>query len=365
MFIIPFSNISEQELLELANKKLSENTEEWEAHIWSFIALWYDKNVGSVEVFSSGSTGKPKAVLHSKICMAAHAKMTCETMALQTEITSWLCLPANKIGGMMMIVRCIVNRMDLLCTKPAARPFEALEKEHSVVFAALTPMQMKSATGASDSYTKMNCIQNILLGGEAVDAELISYLNATKNNIYSTFGMTETISHIALKKINGVSPDKFFKTLYGISVSTDNRGCLVINAPELNINNLVTNDLVELKGETEFNWLGRIDNVINTGGIKVLAEEIERRLEPFIGLPFFIAGIANELTGEKVVLVLEANHLSEQTKQQLLSNFQAIHKYEKPKAIFLSPKFITTENGKIKRKETLLQAIEHSAFSDL
>jgi O-succinylbenzoic acid--CoA ligase len=357
MFIIPFSTAAEQEVIQIAKQKLEHVTEEWEQDIWRFLLLWFTKGIDSIEVFSSGSTGKPKSIQHSKVAVLAHAKMTCETLCLEKGDTAWLCLPANKIGGIMMIVRSIVNRMDLLCSKPSIHPFEDIEQEHSVAFTAFTPMQMKSAFSSNNSFLKMSRIKNILLGGETVGTELMKNLRSANNNIYSTFGMTETISHIALKRVNGVSPDSFYKTLNTITIDKDERSCLVVNAPMIGIANLITNDLIKLQSEREFNWLGRIDNVINTGGVKVYPELIEEKLMSFIEVPFFVAGVADELTGEKVVLVLETETCSEKDREKLEYFFKILQKYEQPKEILFTPKFARTENGKVKRKETLEMCI--------
>jgi O-succinylbenzoic acid--CoA ligase len=353
MFTIPFSSLSEQQIIALAEKKLPLATEEWEQHIWQFLIHWYNNSSHSIEVFSSGSTGAPKAIWHSKQAMTMHASMTCETLQLPKGITAWLCLPANKIGGMMMLVRSIVNRMDLFCSKPTSSPFNCLEENHGIDFTALTPMQMKSTEKDYALYLKMNRIKNILLGGEAVSAGLIKHLHAAENNIYSTFGMTETISHIALKKINGIHSDKHYKTLKGITVSSDSRNCLVVNAPDIGIHQLITNDLAAVVNATEFDWLGRIDHIINTGGIKIVPEVVEQKLLPFIDVPFFIAGLPDETTGEKVVLVLETLTISKAEKQKLYECFKVLNKYEIPRAILITAEFLKTATGKIKRAETL------------
>lgn len=353
MFIIPFSSLSEQEMAALAGDKLQTAKEEWEQLIWRFIVDWYDNNTTSIEVYTSGSTGKPKAIQHTKQVMAAHARLTCETLQLPPCVTAWLCLPAHKIGGMMMLVRSLVNRMDLLCTKPSGSPFSVLEEKHPVVFAALTPMQLKSAINDAELFRKMNCIQTILLGGETVSAELLQHLQRAENNIYSTFGMTETISHIALKKISGTNPNEHYHTLKGITVSTDERNCLTINAPAFGVHHLVTNDMVEILSPTAFNWLGRIDNIINTGGIKVIPEQVEQKLLPFIDAPFFIVGIPDEKTGERVALVVEKETLDNDEKTSLQNCFSVLGKYEVPRTILHTAKFERADNGKVKRKETM------------
>ncbi len=353
MFIIPFSTLTDSDVARMAMEKLPLATAEWERDVWKFLINWFHNSCDGIKVFSSGSTGTPKAMQHSRQAMMVHAQITCETLPLPRGITAWLCLPANKIGGMMMLVRSMVNHMDLLCTKPSVSPFDDLDDHHTVAFTALTPMQMKSTETDYARYCKMNRITTILLGGEAVSAGLIKHLYAAENNIYATFGMTETISHIALKKLNGMHPDAHYNTLNGITVSVDERNCLVVQAPAMGINNVVTNDLATVISATAFDWLGRIDHVINTGGIKVIPETVEQKLLPFIDVPFFIAGIPDDTTGQKVALVLESPAISSHEKEALYDCFEVLGKHETPRAILLASAFVKTENGKIKRAETL------------
>lgn len=353
MFTIPFAELSSAEITDLAARMNGPDTPEWEKYIWSFVADWYNPSIESIEVRSSGSTGKPKAIHHTKEAMLAHAGMTCETLQLKKGSTAWLCLPANKIGGMMMIVRCIYNDMNLLCTKPLAAPFERLSPEAAISFAALTPMQMKSTDTDYSWYRRMNTIDTILLGGETVGSSLIRHLQAAENKIYSTFGMTETISHIALRKINGNDSQNHYTTLKGVTVTQDERGCLVVNAPSIDIHHLVTNDMAEVINEHEFVWLGRTDNVINTGGIKVFPESIEQKLQHIIDVPFFVAALPDEVTGQQVVIILEATKIDEKQTEILKRELNSLPKYEKPKTLLLIESFARTDNGKIKRSETM------------
>jgi o-succinylbenzoate---CoA ligase len=162
--------------------------------------------------------------------------------------------------------------------------------------------------------------------------------------------MTETISHVALKKINGAERTDCFTALDGVSISTDERGCLMIDAPHLNISHLITNDLVRIISKKQFQWLGRYDNIINTGGIKVSAEEIERKLQPYIDVNFFIAGTADAVLGQKVTLVLE----SALAEGHVKAGFESVlSKYEKPRAVIALEKFKYTENGKVNKSQTL------------
>jgi O-succinylbenzoic acid--CoA ligase len=166
--------------------------------------------------------------------------------------------------------------------------------------------------------------------------------------------MTETISHIALKKLNGPDRSDYFTVLNGVKIAADDRGCLIVEAPLLSAEKLVTNDIVNIVSDKQFQWLGRYDNIINTGGIKVYAEEIERKLQPYIDLHFFIAGIADDALGQKVAMVVETSK-SEKDIQDRYAEVLSIYpgQYEKPRQILTIDKFVYTENGKINKKETL------------
>jgi O-succinylbenzoic acid--CoA ligase len=190
-------------------------------------------------------------------------------------------------------------------------------------------------------------IKKIILGGGEVSYPLRQKLQTISSSVYETYGMTETVSHIALKKINGADRSDYFTVFDGVKISTDERGCLVIDAPHLSATRLITNDLVNIISEKEFQWLGRYDNIINTGGIKVSAEDIERKLQPYIDVNFFVTGLADDVLGQKVTLVLETNRVESMNYTDILG------KYEKPKQILTIEGFSYTENGKINKKDTL------------
>lgn len=353
MFTLRFSQLSVEEIAAEAQAALQQPLAEWQRHVWQFVAWWADESIQEIEVHTSGSTGAPKAIKHTKQAMLASAKATCDTLQIPQGCEALLCIPANKIGGMMMIVRSIYNRMDLLCIRPDTKPFDALPAEHKVRFAALTPMQIKYVKDDYSAYRKMEGIHTIILGGETASPKLIDYMRHANNSIYSTFGMTETISHIALRKLSGAKPEDYYTSLQGITISTDARNCLVIDAPSLNVHQLHTNDIVNIISSTRFDWLGRYDNVINTGGIKIYPESIEQKLMSLIKVPFFIAGKADDSTGQKPVIVLEVDKLTKLDYEELDGIFNQLDKYERPREIINVRQFARTGNGKIDRNRTL------------
>lgn len=358
MFLIEFSSLSNKAIIQLASEKLKADTQDWEKSIWQFVSDWFNPSVSIIKIFTSGSTGAPKQIEHSKQAMLNSARITCQALQLQKRNTALLCLPSNKIGGMMMLVRSIECKMDLYCIKPNTTPLNDLSDEIKFDFAAFTPMQLHSAIKNYDHFKRAEQIDKIILGGENINAELLQIIKRLANKVYSTFGMTETISHIALKKLNGLNADKHYKALDGIKIFSSKNNCLVIEAPVLNQPHLITNDVVRIISEKEFDWLGRIDNVINSGGVKIHPEEIEQALQGHIQPAFFVGAIANEKTGEQLVLAIEMNTPNEKDKEELKEAFNSLAKLHRPKVVLLFNQFIRTTNGKIKRKESLQSSFE-------
>lgn len=353
MFTIRFADLSFAEVAEQAKQRLLEPISDWEKDIWQFIITWADNNITEIEVYTSGSTGTPKPVKHNKQAMLASAQMTCETLNIPKGSNALLCLPATKIGGIMMIVRSIFNQMNLTCMQPTSTPFNSLPINHNINFAAFTPMQARSSDLSYEAFKKFEGIATVILGGETITESLTKHLKIANNSIYSTFGMTETISHIAIKKINGLLPDKNYKTLNGVSVAANADDCLIIDAPAISIHNLLTNDLVNIISPNEFSWLGRIDNVINTGGIKIYPEAIEQKLLPNMATPFFVIGMADDKTGQKPVLVIELESLNAYEMVELKEKIAQLNKHERPRTVYLIPEFARTGTGKINRKATI------------
>ena len=326
----------------------SKRAAEWEASLWQFILNWIGDE-DFIQIQTSGSTGKPKTIRHSKKHMLNSAKMTCDYFSLNEESTALLCLSPQYIGGMMMVVRAFYSGMQLKAVEPQSYPLEGIKS--SFDFAAMVPMQVQTIMDVSAK--SLNQIDKLIIGGAVVSPKLKEQLQKVDTQCYSTFGMTETISHIALQRLNGMEISDSFEVLPNVAIEVDERGCLVIDAHHLHEGQIITNDLVEIIDAKHFKWLGRYDNVINTGGVKVYPEVIEGKLSGLIPNRYFITSIPHELFGEQVVLVIEAPERIPGLGDRL---GPALGLYEQPRHIFYTEKFAETASGKVMRKESLVRA---------
>jgi O-succinylbenzoic acid--CoA ligase len=324
-----------------------ESKDSWRVPIYHFLKNWFDDS-DFILAQTSGSTGKPKELRLSKQAMMNSARMTNQFFGLNAASTALLCLPASYIAGKMMLVRAIVGGFDLITVEPVANPFENLQTE--IDFTAITPYQLQHSIESLRS----GLVHKIIVGGSPVTAKVEKLVATIPAELFETYGMTETCSHIALRKFNGVGKSDFFSILDGVSIRQDERECLVIKAPHLLNADIITNDMVELIGPTSFRWLGRVDSVINTGGVKIHPELVEKKLEGLIPTSYFIASILDEELDNKVVLVIESEPYTYQKIDELrvmLKN--ELNKFEIPKQIFFISTFVYSQSNKVLRKNTL------------
>lgn len=308
-----------------------------------FLNEWYgEKN--TITTQTSGSTGAPKSIHLSKDHMLVSAKKTIDFLKIEKGSSCYLCLSCDTIAGKMMLVRAIVNEMRIIVGPVSTGTLELLNEKVSL--AAIVPMQLQQALMHLPE--KLKLIENTLVGGASVNDSLQEILQQESLTVFQTFGMTETISHVALRKI-GHQQDEYYQGLDGISFSTDEQQRLIIHYPEIGLDNILTNDLVKLQSPSTFIWLGRADFVINTGGIKVLPEIVESKLSNIINRPYIIFGLPDEKLGQKVALLIEG-----EPSEPLNSNLEdQLDKYERPKQIIFLEQFVRTESGKINRLETI------------
>lgn len=307
--------------------------------IKEFINNWDDISP-NIKIKTSGSTGKPKTIELKKTNMIFSAKMTGDFFNLKEGETILLNLSPKTIGGAMIIVRSIVLKLNLIVVDINSNPLENLNE--LVDFSAMVPSQVKVSI---DNYPqKFNYIKNLIIGGGPISKKLKKEIKKLGCNCYHTFGMTETISHIALKNLKNES---FFKILNGVKINiVDN--CLEITAPKLGCNKLLTNDIIELKSNKSFKWIGRSDLAINSGGIKIIPSIIEGKLIDIINSSFFCYGIPDVKLGQKHILIIENDENMKINK----SDFKTLDRKQIPKEIYFLKKFIYTSSGKINRIES-------------
>ncbi len=313
--------------------------------IGSFVAEWMN-DLPTIEVKTSGSTGKPKSIHLRKSQLLESAKATALYFDFKRGQNALLCLPVDYIAGKMMIVRAIYSGLNLVCIEPGSAPLDELHEGQGIDFAPLIPMQL---TQCRDT----GLIRKILLGGGSISGQLEANMESLKSEIYHGYGMTETISHIAVRRVNGIEKSPYFQAMPGVWFELDNRGCLVISVPYLS-EKVVTNDLVELDGHYRMKYLGRADNVINSGGIKMLPEVIEQKIAKLMSGRYFVAGKKDAVLGHRLCLIIEGMPLSSVDESTLLNTLsKLLDKYEKPREIHYLEHFEETESGKIQRNKCI------------
>tara|TARA_A100000164_G_scaffold380074_1_gene426360 strand:+ start:2050 stop:3123 length:1074 start_codon:yes stop_codon:yes gene_type:complete len=313
----------------------------YEVAIGKFIMDWMDKE-DYINVKTSGSTGDPKMIKIFKQAMVSSAIRTGDFFKVQIGDSALHCLPADFIAGKMMLVRAMILGLSLDLAQPTSHPMKDLNRSYD--FVAMTPMQ------AHHSLKKLNQIKTLIIGGAPIYPKLYEKIVSIHDNCFETYGMTETITHIAASKFT--LPKKPFHALDGIYLKVNDEGCLIVDAPNITDELIHTNDLVEIHDEKTFTYLGRRDNIINSGGVKILPEIAEQKLSYHLQYPFFLYGIPDEVLGQKLIMVVEGsdNHSSEINQQ--ISACKALEKFEVPRAIHFTPK-ILRNNGKFLRGKTV------------
>ena len=327
-------HLDREDLCRVAYSFIKEG-EDFEKPVGDFLLDWFDSK-SYIEMETSGSTGTSKTISVSKQAMVDSALATGDFFDLQPGNSALQCLPVKYVAGKMMLVRAMILGLDLEFVAPSSHPLDNNEIDFD--FVAMVPLQ------AQNSIPELKKIKKMIVGGAALNKALEKQLLKLPTEVYETYGMTETITHIAARKLG----EKAFTVLPYVTISYDDRNCLVIHAPRISDEVIITNDIVELVNENQFIFLGRIDNVINSGGIKLIPEQIEEKLASKISQRFFIASKPDNELGEKVVLVIEGE------KYELDDSlYESLGKYEKPKEVVFISKFKETTTGKILRKETI------------
>ena len=307
-----------------------------------------------VLVHTSGSTGAPKPLWVEKRRMEASARITCDFLGLKEGDTALLCMPLDYIAGKMMVVRSLVRKLKLMVVEPTGHPLAAHQLPRGLTFAAMVPMQVYNSLQVPKERERLRQIRHLIIGGGAIDDALACELKDFPNYVWSTYGMTETLSHIALRRLNGAEASEWYTPFDNVRISQSEDGCLVIDAPEVCAERLVTNDIVEIS-QGRFRVVGRKDNVICSGGIKIQAEEVERALKPHLHVPFMITKRKDSKFGEIVVMMVEdggegREERGERTRLQRLCR-EHLPKYWQPRDFVFVERIPMTETGKIARRQ--------------
>ncbi len=314
----------------------------WEKDAYRFMGEWVSP-APDVTLTTSGSTGEPKTISVPKERMVASARATIQALALRPETTALLCLPVRYVAAKMFIVRAFVCGFDLSLVKPSLNPMADFSGH--VDFTAMTPPQLD----ATLAHGQLGRIGLVIVGGASLSERTMQALQNVETTVVATYGMTETLSHIALRNVNGPRRSPWYTALADVDLRADERGCLVVYAPRVSVEPVVTNDSVEFAGPGRFVVLGRLENVINSGGIKLFPEAIEEKIRPFLGnRVFFVHGIADEKFGVRPGLFIEGDPFD----LPLTDAFAALSRYERIATVNFVPRFAFTESGKIKRNET-------------
>ena len=303
---------------------------EWKREVFDFIVLFLNPAGAAIAQLSSGSTGDPKSFKLSREAMLLSAQRTLRFFMLQRGERVLLALPVHYIAGKMMVVRALLGGLDLILSEPSSRPLQKLSG--SFVFAAMVPLQIEESLNHGD---RLERISKLLIGGgelHPATREKLSLMSIPE--VYESFGMTETYTHFALKRINGVEPDSNFKLLEGVSIGLDSRACLEVEVPGITTGSLITNDLVENNKKVDgFSWLGRFDNLINSGGIKIVPELLEEQIRECIGHECLVLPEPDRKLGNRLVLLVEferndppLNEWKEKLRNQLTA-------YEQPRRV--------------------------------
>lgn len=313
----------------------------WDLYL--FLNEWFDASP-VVTVHTSGSTGVPKELVVRKDRMMQSARLTCEFLNLQAGDTALLCMNLRYIGAMMMVVRSLVAGLNLVVRPASGHPLSDVEVP--LKFAAMVPLQVYNTLRVPAERKRLEHTDILIIGGGAVDDSLEAELKTIPIAAYSTYGMTETLSHIALRRLNGEAASKCYYPFPSVELSLSAENTLIVKAPLICDDVLQTNDIACLCSDGGFTIAGRKDNVINSGGIKIQAEEMENRLQPFIPVPFAVTAVPDPCLGQALTLLIAGKPDIKELENKLQA---VLETYYRPKHIFITELIPQTENGKIDR----------------
>ena len=329
----------------------------YEAKVLNFIRQWLN-GTQEFSLTTSGSTGPPSPIVLRRRQLEASARRTADFFDLGPGDRALVCLNCEYIGGMMMLVRGLERNLHLTIVEPHADPFSYVAADAEFDFAAFVPLQLKAVLAAGHA-PRLNQMKALLIGGAPADAALQQELQPLTVPVWLTYGMTETCSHVALRRLNGPQATAAFRVLPGIAAGQDERGCLTLRGDVTDDQLIITNDVVNLRDAHTFEWLGRADFVINSGGVKVPAEKVELVLDVALaeigaGRRCFVAGRPDERLGQTVTAFIEGPALSAGLEEELKALLAGrLGRYEQPRQLVYVPEFQVTATGKLNRAATL------------
>ena len=328
------------------SRLVAEGAENCPPALWDlyfFLEKWFDASPVII-VHTSGSTGTPKELVVRKDRMMQSARLTCEFLNLQAGDTALLCMNLRYIGAMMVVVRSLVAGLNLIVRPASGHPLSDIEEP--LRFAAMVPLQVYNTLRVPEEKERLEQTDILIIGGGAVDDSLEAEMSALPTAVYSTYGMTETLSHIALRRLNGDTASKHYYPFPTVELSLSAESTLVIKAPLICGEVLQTNDIACIYPDGSFTIAGRKDNVINSGGIKIQAEEMEKRLRPFIPVPFVVTSVPDPRLGQALTLLIAGQVDVRELESKLQTVLDAYHR---PRHIFMTESIPQTENGKTDR----------------
>ncbi|WP_078062953.1 AMP-binding protein [Solirubrum puertoriconensis] len=334
----------------------------YEARVLDYCRQWLN---GAQEfvLTTSGSTGTPQPITLRRSQLVASAERTMSHLGLGLGHRMLVCLNCEFIGGLMMLIRALEHGLHLTITEPVANPFALLPPDAQFDFASFVPLQLRAVLEQGHA-SRLEQMKAILIGSAAVDHSLTQLADTLQVPLYHTYGMTETCSHIALRRLNGPDASPYYRVLPGLHVEQDERGCLAIRGDVTNQELIQTNDLVRFAENDHhlFEWLGRADFIINSGGVKVPAEKVEQVLEitlaelNHLGRRAFVTGLPDERLGQQVTAIIEGEPLAEAQWTEVADKLrERLGRYEVPRAVHYVPAFAQTASGKLDRRGTLQQ----------
>ncbi|OYU67027.1 MAG: hypothetical protein CFE22_05995 [Cytophagaceae bacterium BCCC1] len=334
------------------------NTESGNVYYKKALQILDDWNFGKTafEIKTSGSTGIPKTIHLKRELIEASIEMTKKAFDLDDGHLFFCCLNIENIAGLMMLLRSQRLKGELMLVEPSADPLEKLgnldylfsDNRGRNVF-AFVPLQLQKLLENEKYIQILKTAKTILVGGAALNTELKAKIADLYLPVFETYGMTETISHIAIKNIR--LDEDTFNTLEGVEIKLNDAGCLMIKSPTTDFEWITTNDIVEIIENKTFKLIGRFDNIINSGGVKIQLEEIERKIEENIKIEsrYFCFGIPDQQLGQKLVLIVESEE-KRISKEQLST---ILSKFEVPKEIYFVKKFSETSSSKVDKHKTI------------